>query len=661
MARLATHDDDTQSVYSDLTSLLESDTDEFGRKLYQHTKDAQRIHAINGSSQAFRKARPNPRIALTLDNLQRNGLGPDGRSASDDALVRTAPSVTSSVDSDLPLNLPREWGRRGRHNNDWLKRIHQDEQHEKSPNIDWAAAADQSVEPMDPESSPSRMPSRQGSTPPSAHQQNTSLDRIGEWEADQDLTAASLLTSTPALRPRPRQAIDEIRQREIDGVEKAAVTSSRRQVWERSNTRQVSPSGTKPVPRRRSLMSNKENVPTTSPKQDRSPSHLLSKSVESIGAVDQAIQANVPRSTQRPQNQRRTDSMALLKRLARVSSNSPSPTSIKQAQELERTKRLEDPPANNPDTTAQRTVEETPVPVRLQIAPQIVPETDPAPRDQPQHGARADEAGLQTQTPVVTGAWVNTPRTERRLDTTSGPMNMQIPEGFTEETIVPRRRSEPTLPTSALAAVLEDMRRHGHHEDNDPTLGDSTIASLEGLMDPSIVDPTITLNIPDSALQDPNNIDTRPTTQEDRNQRQEELALEALSRRLNSTRTSIHEANEGLRNIEHQDHPAAPATSSRAVRAERRTRQQHQCDGHCDACGRHTSVFRSAWSEYWGLYFRWDDAAKWGWRLTWFGLACVAFWTWLATEMTLWYVLFISSSPSSLSSPPPPPLSLSTP
>lgn len=652
-------------------SALENDTDEFGRKLLQHTRDAQRIsNVLHSQGQAFRKARPSPRIALTLDNLQHNSLVNGGRSASEDALKHGAPpSVASSTTSDPPFNVPREWGRKGRHNTAWLRRIHQEDQNQNvdngnpSPSIDWAAAAHLPVN-----SSPSRPPSAHAPTPASARQQNTSLDEIMEWEADQDLTATSLLASTPALPSRTRQALDEMRQREIESTGKSTLTTrQQRQIWEYtpSETRRrrerenlsetadqqprtsvqdrlVSASETRPITCRRNNPSNKENTPFASTAQGHGSHHVSHKSTQSIGSVDPAVQASVSRSTPpKPQHQNRSDSMALLKRLARVSSSSPSPISAaKQANEAATSQNSNRPPQNDlPVSRSDTTV--PPVAKRGESAP------DPDLSQQRPSVSKVGthNPGLRSETPKITGAWVDTPRTERPplSQTPDGvsarsrgkaPMNTQLPPNLSADTIIPRRRSEPHLPTSALAAVLEDMRKKKDHVDSDPTLGDSTIAELEDMINHSGDDPTITLNLPDSILQGDDEIDLRPTTQADRDRRQEDLALEALNNKLKSTGKSIHEASQGLRNAERSISPSKRSSSTSSSRQE--NRHNCSCDGHCSACGRHRSVFRAAWSEYWGLYFRWDDGAKWGMRLTWLGLACILFWSWLATETTLW-------------------------
>ncbi|KAF1352149.1 hypothetical protein BDV97DRAFT_348860 [Delphinella strobiligena] len=669
MDRLTVSDEDGFSVISDI-SALENDTDEFGRKLLQHTRDAQRIrNALHSQGQAFRRARPSPRIALTLDNLKHNSLVNDGRSASDNALKHGAPpSVASSTTSDPPLNVPREWGRKGRHDTAWLRRIHQEDQNPNldkgnpSPSIDWTAAAHQPVN-----SSPSRPPSAHAPTPASARQHNTSLDEIMEWEADQDLTATSLLASTPALPSRTRQALDEMRQREIESIGKSTLTTrQQRQIWEntpsetrRRRSRQnlsetadqqlrtsvqdgsVSASETRPITRRRSNASNKENTPLASTAPDHSTHHVSHKSTQSIGTVDRAIQPSVSRSTPpRTQHQSRSDSMALLKRLARVSSSSPSPISAaKQAGEAAASQNANQPPQNDlPVSTSNTTI---PTEVRKGESA-----SDP---DLSQQRPSISTVGthnpaLRSETPKITGAWVDTPRTDRpplsqapdsvsARYTGEATMNTRLPPNFSADTIIPRRRSEPHLPTSALAAVLEDMRRRKHHVDSDPTLGDSTIAELEDMINPSADDPTITLDLPDSILGGENDIDLHPTTQADRDRRQEDLALEALNNKLKSMGKSIHEASQGLRNAERHISPSKRSSTNGSSRHE--NVHNCSCDGHCNACGRHTSVFRAAWSEYWGLYFRWDDGAKWGMRLTWLGLACILFWSWLATETTL--------------------------
>ncbi|KAL1303359.1 hypothetical protein AAFC00_006756 [Neodothiora populina] len=709
MDRVTTYDDDNVSNFSDLSS-LGSASDEFGRKLLQHTRDAQRINNVLANQpHAFRKARPSPRIALTLDNLSQSNLEYAGRGAGDAEAGRDAPSVVSSNASDPPLNVPREWGRKGKRSASWLRRIRredgvpnaggQDDVHQshapglaagdQNLDIDWLAAADHPASPLG-------APLRHVSTPPSAHRQNDALENIREWEADQDLTAASLLASTPALPSRSRRAIDEIRQLELESVEKRASSLDhqpsiwdqtpsdaprRRTVSERQDTAINGPAAPlamsestrsisettrtrRPLSYRQSLSHDKENRPFGSSRRATSPP----KDATSTAAANAVQAQNIPRSNERPQSQRRVDSMALLKRLARASSNSPSPTSARQASEATMAQKSDNSPTPQ-EADARRSVKDLTDTIKGDATPR-----NELGRAQSVNARHSRSERPPAQTPIVTGAWVDAPRTAKRIAN----------EERTTET-KPRRRSEPILPTSALAAVLEDMREHKQRSDDDPTLGDSTIASLEGLMNPAGDDPTISFDVPDSVLRESqrqsherrpsDDIDVKPTTQAERDRRQEDLALEALGGRLESARSSIHEARRGLRRAAHHVHDIDTSSfvagdddnnNNDLLPLSSSSSQQHQHSNsngsnHCTLYGTQSnSILKGAWDEYWSLYLhrpisssspsnpttknknrsRFKSTQKTypflpNLRLTTLGLLCLLFWTWLATETTL--------------------------
>lgn len=317
-------------------------------------------------------------------------------------------------------------------------------------------------------------------------------------------------------------------------------------------------------------------------------------------------------------NQKRTDSLALLKLLARAS-QSPSPNAVKQSDEaaLAHTKTPSGAPKHEPRNQSQVSQNHA----TLQIQTKVQRNTQ-----------------LGAQTPVVTGAWVDTPRTAKREDfaqPTTMPREKALPS-------LPRRRSEPNLPTSALSAVLENLRRDkANHTDDDPTLGDSTIASLEGLLYPGRAqgeaDPTITLNVPDTLLSPADQYDddtldiTHPTTtQADRDRRQEDLALEALNNMLGSTKASIHAASQGLkRAVRKVRNPITDSTIFEIPEAAETTTTTTTPLYY----GGHTSVFRAAWSEICSLFIGYTRKGKW--RLTWLGLASLLFWTWFVTENAL--------------------------
>ncbi|KAG9728978.1 hypothetical protein KCU59_g13535, partial [Aureobasidium melanogenum] len=222
---------DDASNFSDLSSL--DGSDEFGRKLLQHTKDAQRISALT-QSHAFSKAKPLPRAALSLDNLERNNAynppsyQPDHHPA----------SLSGSTASDPPLNPPRAWGRKGRPNHTWMRHIHDDLQSniQSSPNIDWADTANDSLYSsayVSPPQTRSRTLSKQAVV-----EQHDSL--VHQWDLDQDFSAASLLVSTPAVPSRSRLTIDQIRERELQTYEARASSSTRRRLRQQSTNETTS-------------------------------------------------------------------------------------------------------------------------------------------------------------------------------------------------------------------------------------------------------------------------------------------------------------------------------------------------------------------------------------------------------------------------------------
>lgn len=714
MDKISPQDDDAQSLASNLTGSIENDTDTLGRQILQHQRDGQRINDLmqNHHPQAFRKARLNPRIALTLDNLERNNYVNDGRSLSQGPMGHRPPSIGSSNDSDPPLNVPREWGRKGRQNNGWMRRIRQDEDavlrhtasfagHESSQ-VDWAAAADQPLGSGEQGTPSSQRQQGQTSTPPSLRQQNNSLDRIREWEADQDLTTASLLASTPALPSRNRTVIEEIRQREIEVIQQRGVASSRRQVYEQTPsesrrrfsgennletmdgqahtaTRPSSSSTARRPLRRPSVISNKENIPIIFGGEGRSPPLVMNKSVESIGVVDQGNQATAQRNTpaQRPQ-QKRTDSMALLRRLARVSSASPSSAQAKEDVQAE-IARLD----GNTQADELRDAQDTPLPLsgrnsnsniangqpkapsqpnsshpRVGADMDNTPKPDHRPTSAPQtgEGSQAQQGKnnrLPHETPIVTGAWIDTPRANAG-DTTAEDIRIAL-DNLTTDGLIPRPRSAPPLPSSALDAVLQDLRSNTNPND-EPNLGDSTILSLEEILHPTSADPTITLDIPDSALLDASladawasastiPIDITPTTQSERDRRQELLAIESMNNHLRTARTTLKDTSRALRKVEHDFEAANTASPAKARPAAVVPDQQqaqththtHGVDGTCGSCGRHTSVTKALFHEYLSLFYVPSPSSRfWGIKLTRLGAACLAFWIWFVVENTLW-------------------------
>ncbi|KAH0363154.1 hypothetical protein KCU65_g7565, partial [Aureobasidium melanogenum] len=644
---------DEASNFSDLSSL--DGSDEFGRKLLQHTKDAQRISALT-QSHAFSKAKPLPRAALSLDNLERNNAynppsyQPDHHPA----------SLSGSTASDPPLNPPRAWGRKGRPNHTWMRHIHDEPQSniQSSPNIDWADAANDSLYSSAHVSPPQRR-ARTLEKQAVVEQHDSYVD---QWEPDQDFSAASLLVSTPAVPSRSRLTIDQIREREVQTYEARASSSARRQLRQQSTHETVShtlrDTYAEPVPSQghKPNVAQKENIPLAPRQSARS----LYKTVETT--------QNMPTTTPRPA-QRKADSLALLKRLSRTPSASPSPTAAKDTM-----------PANNPprqdtawsdkypkqntrslfrgDSPQAPEVVKGPETVYVEQgdssqAPEVVEIPEPPPSEPLVTPSRPPERQLPAKTPVVMGAWIDTPQTARQSNT---PAMSQTNHRTTElsepiaEDAHQRSISEPNLPTSALDAVLQDFRNGKRREDDDPTLGDSTIASLEDVMAPS-ADNTLKLDLPDvpsaqiqsskaSQKQNlaqaettkkrqasgPDSKDKKPALPTDEEIDRRWSVLEHVNKQLSGMSAT---SGQNSKTKDNRDLDAAIASTSRGS-------HQH---AQCIRCGQPASVLRAAWNEYWGWFFRRDARALLGFRLTWLGLACTIFWTWLISEWILSSIL----------------------
>jgi len=383
----------------DLTSLENDATDTLDRQMLQHARDQQRLQALSrdGSGarlQAFRKARPGTRVGLTLENLERqNGqAGSNGRLGSPE-------SVSSSERSDPPVQgIPREWGRKGRKNNDWLRKIpvkggeewHEEpevthpagpshRQGEDTRNVDWSAAAAADVPLPSVEDSPEAY--RRHVSPA-----NSSLENIRQWELSEDLSLGSVLASTPAAYTR-NTALDEIRQRELESLKTRRITSNElasireKSPFQSPSQRPASRSSLRPRSRQEDFI--RDDAPITSginrpvnnnieedsisqswihtdeqdivlPKQRRklrSPIKSIKlpsliRKVSNPGADQESPQsppavnistAQGQTSPQRPSHKRQ-DSQDLLRRLARAASGTPSPQLTRQRPTIERPK-----------------------------------------------------------------------------------------------------------------------------------------------------------------------------------------------------------------------------------------------------------------------------------------------------------------------------------
>ncbi|KAK3690778.1 hypothetical protein LTR37_019000 [Vermiconidia calcicola] len=723
MGKVQAHDEETQgsgsgSGFSDI-SALENETDEFGRRLLQHQRDAQRMNALRSNQQAFRKARPRARVAETVEREDREREGSAGQN-------HERIGSEGSNESEPPVTVPREWGRRARRQTDWMRKILEPSETSEnaeglverdvnaiiprrtrySGDLDWEASGDDPLQSV--EDTPPSMRRKRLSTPPSSmRHMNTTLQNNNDID-DGDFTAADLLASTPAVTHRTRK-IDELTRREIEHVERERVTTrTLGEIAERSPSGALRRSSSSRIRERaiaEAMATNASSIPrpvtatgnsrspTRLPRRLRSPQRLKenvppngevnmngspSKGSATVGLTNHAAQAvNTQKNPQRPKHQR-NDSMSLLRKLARVSSMSPSPANERKNSDVtarERKTSAEDPGPLSAKTTNGDYVADTRPPTRdakeddwgfgdllhnkqseavnnAETEPKgaaVDGEVDmtPMPQDQAQ----------EAKTPVVTGAWVDTTMQNEYTSSVNQTINKADPNSLsnsikeayklsarTSAQDLRRINSEPAKPKSALEAILRETRSH----QSDQTFGESTIQSLEDIVHPQfdLTDPIITLDEGSADAPAEELGGGRALTQLEKDRRQEDLAMEGLNKHLKAARTSIKDANRGLRRVENrietvqEDVPAVLRTSTTTVTT---TAKHHakSVDGPCATCGGlYHSVWYGLWSEFRSCFYIYDSRSKYlgvptGIRFTWLGLACIFWLLWYISESVL--------------------------
>ncbi|KXT09411.1 hypothetical protein AC579_8441 [Pseudocercospora musae] len=607
MDKVRVHDQDTMgsasgsgSEVSNLSALNENETDDLGRRILENQREAQRARQEN---RPFWRAKPRPRTTIPVETLASSAAAESGH--------QRAASAGSNK-TDPPLNVPREWGRRAKRRTDWPRKLGLEEELDRQlPRAD-----DDSIFPhrtlytgddnplLSPggvmasleNTPPSMRRRRQMSSPSSLHHMNTTLQSALDYE-DIEFNDASLLVSTPAVNHRNRK-IDMLMQKEIEVVEKRAVARRSLETLARRATDEARP-GSAPsggqiraVGRRGSNLSDKENEP------------------------DDVAISNPPEQAARPARRSqhgRNDSIALLRKLARVSSLSPSPARDK---EDERRASGSLPAAIKDDDTKPSEARTDSRRVRID-----------------ERAKRGDEgAGLDTgaqKTPMVTGGWVDTPAKSDSNKTSKDPR---------------RILSEPIRPKSALEAVVQDAKEKG-----DPLLGENTLASLEDIVHPPDATNS-TLNYDTNGTSNPPTRDHETgagLTQAEKDRRQEDLALENLNKRLRSTRSTIKDANRGLRRIENRIEAASESDSQpdripgphdsdfEAWASTLPPYTDHNCRTICAHCGgSYTSVWRGLWVEFRENFYTWTGAKQQNLQITWLGWTIIAWWIWFMLEST---------------------------
>jgi hypothetical protein len=674
--------------------------DSFGRRMIRAMNQERVDNARSARPVAFRKARARGAGRLTVENLQRIAPNKGVPSEQRPYSHSSTQSFSSGGGSDPPLNVPRDWGRKSRRSSDWLRRRTVEEQTPKAQDIDWLDAAAEVPLPQVEDSPLSHRGSARGTPASSIRRQNDSLNMIADLELSDELNSASLIASTPAAYTRTtfkNTALDEIRQRELENAleESSIYATARLGDSERQASTQPSQHA---KGFRDSLSVRRANPQTTGnvtqtwshpaeqeiqiPKRTRDitpttaqgpPSPIsLQKASHTIGNVDREVTPQVQKSPKRPEHHR-VDSQDILKRLARASSGTPSPgrAAAKAHPAAEQPKEGTSKPANTTRTVQQSKDAAEAIRVRFaKLHPSQSTDAETGPRsaadqsqkestqDRPEQLARqgtartssnaakpaavveetliSNAAPLDPKTPIVTGAWIDTPKTARPLQAfpkgsprKSAIRNPTSPQKALSTSPVKSVRqgkpSEPSLPSSALAAIVSEARTS--FQQNEDALGETTINSLEDLMiHPGAGGDDSVLYIEEDTLDNLQLPATKPTTTAGKLREQEVLQLKSMNEHLRNTQRSLRDVRQGIQRVGNQ-----VGVEGKALSGATSTHTLQAGIAQCDNCNKPAYAL---WNQAKSLMYTTHNNKT---RLTWLGITSLIFLVWLITESTLWY------------------------
>lgn len=674
------------SVVSGLSELESDAEDEFDKLMIQNERDQRRLsQATSGRPQAFSKARTHPRVGLTLENLERNDAA-----AAASANVQTArpPSSNRSTRSDPAIHAPVTWGRKSKNNRHWMRTIaHEEGQQQISSGPPDDATNGHYYD--DDNNNNVNLPHHSVDDSPLSRKTSmvgTPRADSEEWDLTFELNEASMIASTPYI---PRSTVlDDIRQREIESSRDRSGSpepmhrrSSFTQKAESTNTAASKPDSVvqdSPPPQKKSRMRTQswQSIGKSQPvmgmaKEDTAP--VMYKSTESIATVDREVVATAQRIPPKRVPHRRQDSQDLLRRLARAS-NTPSParphpmppepvdvSSKAGAADVGSSKRdsVESVKENASisDTVPEPAASVSEVGAERDGSQKAPHEAEGLPEPSTEAHAKAnvdatpipkERTILNPKTPVVTGAWVDTPgpRTVQRSVSASrsrsrssspkkaNPRKTKSLERFkSSKEDAPEKVAveviRPQLPRSALQALVEEAKAQGRRSSED--FGDSTINSLEELITPltEIAKDEDTLQ----GLELPTDV---PRNDAERQRQQELLHLHRMNDRLRAARTSIRDASRGMKRVEGRVEHVEEGENGGKIKLVRRT---------CVCAAEDHMQDFSMW-QWWKSLF-WEQRLKtlrqkgplrlWG-GLTGLSIFLVIFFAWWVSEEIAWYV-----------------------
>ncbi|OQO07956.1 hypothetical protein B0A48_06748 [Cryoendolithus antarcticus] len=722
MQKVQGHGEDTidsasHSGSSDLNAVDNNETDTLGQAIMQHQRDAIRLRqALDADARPLleTRLRPRPRISELIEREEREEAL--AAAAASNGVAHTRGASTGSSGSEPPLNVPREWGTRAKSQRGWMRRIREPSvvSVQLSPTLAQGEGQKQDEDAIVPRRtaltgdeywSPPRRDNAfaKDMTPPSMNRQrpasqpnalrpaNSTLQDTLDSE-DPDLEGLSLLQSTPAL-PRLDRTATEYMRREIETVERQGVTRRHLgQLAERPNgsirhrasqddeagltnghashNRQArpvtTPSDSKKsrITRRRSLISNQENVPVNGG------SSTTYKGIETVTITDRTAQAVTFKQPQRPGHTRQ-DSMKLLQRLARVSSLSPSPakaspeavgrgySNVHSTGQVERPKsepyvgghedaRIAQDAGreqeaehdvgrpnseSSHDARARSRSSRSSVRLDAYTAQQEddaeekqhagAPVSTASARDAQEEarataGANGETQALRPSTDVRPLLRTSDTTIIRAFGTPSGEALLGGSGDMLAAEYVRQVSGGSRRPTSALDDIVREAQEHPGE-----LFGDATIQSLEDIAHPNMdaTDTTATVDFGDA--EEDRGL-ARPLTQTENDRRQEDLAMKAMNKHLRAARTSIKDADRGLRRVEHRAEEIANSpvkktttTSTTILETAPTTSTQSTHTGPCPHCDlRYRSLWHALFSEFLSAFYAPSRTSRLGVRLT---------------------------------------------
>ena len=638
----STQDSTTSSPFEEIAR----EDQDLDNSLFQRTRDQQRLNGVLGNSaQPFKKARRSGRHSSVMDSLRRD----DGSSHSGSSSFGS--HTTSSVLSDPSLNIPQGWGRKGRHRRTWMDGIRHDgsagadagrlryspadqapcDDRKISAIIDWQEAA--ASTPLPVVDSDSLQPGfSRHSTPQPQTAQTSTADRQYRTEANEgDRNYLLRLPDDPPIRIRSA-AIDAIRDREIQSLEKSAVTTNR--LGELKEKRSLERVGRRPASNPVDAAGEDKGHVNSSSKEGREDLKSISNHrarehkipfVQEEALLEDISGTPVPNSPvlvfrrQSPvaecdsnssassghSNKGKGDTRDVLRKLARVTSASPSPepeTASSSAKDVKEANIGQRDIGNSHEEKEIRrlvgTINDDHNDEKRQQA-QSDQEVKQEPKQEPKPelgigSTPQQQVSTVLKTPLVTGAWIETPiptnnrysqprKTherilEERIELVDAALTKMDAKNLAKDHQLVTKPAEanlrledtaPELPRSALAAILEQAKSkrslpHPSKDSNDDTLqlDDSTIESLEGLLASS--DGDIAPSSPPSPSE-PQSQTQNPTTKTPP-ESSSAATYSHLTNRLTRLKSSISDAKEGLgslqRRLQSPNKPPAGASAS---------------------------------------------------------------------------------------------------